>query len=278
MDALTSAQIVLNDAANTLGVVLAPIGRLPGWLSATLIGVLTGIGMLVAFKYTSNQKALKRVRRGIRADLLAVRLFPDNLWGGLKAQGRVLLGAVKLLLLAVVPVLAMTVPMVLLLAQMGLWFQAGPVPVGRETVVTVALADSLKDPREVQLLPSEAVEDLSGPVWVASKREMCWEVRARQPGYHRLQLRVGGQTVEKELAVGEGMMRVSPKRPGRVWSDLVRNPAEPPFAADAAVRSVEVEYPPRSSWTSGTDRWVIYWLGVSLVAGFCFRGMLNVSL
>jgi hypothetical protein len=44
------------------------------------------------------------------------------------------------------------------------------------------------------------------------------------------------------------------------------------------VKSVEIEYPTRSSWTSGTDNWVIYWFIVSLVAGFCLRGALKVNL
>ena len=39
-----------------------------------------------------------------RANLLAVKLFKDNVAVGLRAQSRVLLGALRLLLLAVVPI------------------------------------------------------------------------------------------------------------------------------------------------------------------------------
>jgi hypothetical protein len=274
MDALTDIVVGLNAVANALGRVTAPIGLLPGWLSATLSAILTGVVMLVVFKYTSNQRAIKRVRRDIRANLLTVKLFKDNVAVGLWAQGRVLLGALRLLFLAIVPILVMTVPMVLLLAQLGLWYQAAPLRLGEEAVVVVKLnGDST-----VELAPTDAVEDVSGPVRVVSQREVCWSIRTRQPGYHRLQFRIGGQTVEKELSVGDGFMRVSTSRPEWNWWQAVLNPRERPFERDSAVKSIEIEYPTRSSWTSGTDDWVIYWFVVSLLAGFCLRGALNVNL
>jgi hypothetical protein len=73
-------------------------------------------------------------------------------------------------------------------------------------------------------------------------------------------------------------MRVSTIRPGRDWSEAILNPREEPFAPESPVKSVEIEYPARSSWTSGTDNWVIYWFIVSFVAGFCLRGVLKVNL
>ena len=63
MDVLTQIVVWLNAVANAVGrLVLAPIGLLPGWLSATMVAVVTGVGMLFVFKYTSNQRAIKAVR------------------------------------------------------------------------------------------------------------------------------------------------------------------------------------------------------------------------
>src|SRR5262245_25420048 len=200
MDWLVSVIVGLNTVANALGSLLVPIGWMPDWLSATLVAVATGVAMLVMFKYTSNQRAIKRVRRGIRANRLAAKLFSDNAGLGFRAQGRVLFGAFRLLLLAVVPILAMTVPMVLLLAQLGLWYQAAPLPVGEEAVVVVKFGGEVGEPMPaVELVPAAAFEDLSGPVRIVSQREVCWSIRTRQPGYHRLRFEVGGQTFEKEL-------------------------------------------------------------------------------
>jgi hypothetical protein len=278
-DALTQVVVWLNTAANALGRALGFVALLPGWLSATLIAVVSGMAMLIAFRHTSAQGAIKGVRQGIRANLLAARLFHDSLRVGFAAQGRVLLGAMRLLLLAIVPILAMLVPMVLLLGQLALWYQARPLKVGEEAVITLKL-DSGPDapwPR-VQLEPTDAVEDKHGPVRVISKREICWNVRARQAGYHHLVFLVNGKRVEKELAVGDGFMSVSMRRPDWDWADALLHPRESPFGPDSPVRSIEVQYPTRSSWTSGTNSWVYYWFAVSLVTGFCLRGVFKVNL
>jgi uncharacterized membrane protein (DUF106 family) len=279
MNGLTAVLVALNTVANTLGNLLLPIGYLPGGLSATLVAIATGLMMLLIFKYTSNQQAIKRVRANIRANLLAVRLFKDSIAVGLLAQGRVLLGALRLLGLAVVPMLVMLVPMVLLLAQLGVWYQAAPLPVDQETVVTVKFNGSVEESLPpIELVSNQAVEDLSGPVRIVSQREVCWNLVARQPGYHQLQFRVLGEVVEKELTIGNGVMRVSPLRPGWQWSDVLLYPREKPFPPTAAVQSIAIEYPPRSGWASGTDNWVIYWFVVSLLAGFLFRKPLKVNL
>jgi hypothetical protein len=279
MSALSSIVESLNGIANVCGRLLTPIGWAPGWLSATCVAIATGVAMLIAFKYTSNQRAIKNVRRGIKANLLSVKLFKDNIRVALGAQVRVLVGALRLLLLAIVPMLAMMAPMVLLLAQLGLWYQAAPVPIGGETVVTLKLGGESGDSiPEFELASNPAIEQMAGPVMVASKREVCWIVRANAAGYHRLEFRVAGVMFEKELAAGEGVMRVSPLRPGTKWSDRLLNPREMPFDAQSLVQAIEIEYPTRSSWTCGADNWVIYWFVVSLVAGFCLRGVFKVNL
>jgi len=259
----------LNAAANALGQTLGFIGFMPGWLSATLIAVVSGIAMIVAFKWTSNQKAIKRARQDIRASLLTVKLFHDNMRAGFRAQSRVLLGAMRLLVFALVPILAMLAPMSLLLGQLALWYQARPLRIGEEAVIVLKLGGDAGAPMPTATLdPTNAIADVHGPIRIAAQREVCWNVRAREDGLHRLVFRVGGYPVEKELAVGDGFMRVSLRRPDWHWSDALFHPREAPFDPGSAVRCIDVAYPPRSSWTSGTDYWLYYWFAVSLLAGF----------
>jgi hypothetical protein len=279
MDHLIPIFVWLNALANGLGRLLAPIGLLPGWLSATLLAIVTGIVMLVAFKYTSNQRAIKRVRRDIKAHLLALKLFKESIPVSLRVQGRVLVGALRLLLLALVPMLVMLLPMALLLGQLSLWYEARPLRVGEEAVLTMKLnGDRDAHWPDVRLQPTDAVEELIGPVRLLSKREICWSVRARQNGTHRVVFLVDGQVVDKELAVGEGVMRVSAQRPSWHSSEFWYHPGEVPFPPDSPVQSIAIDYSPRSSWTSGATWWVVYFFVVSLLAGFSFRRMLNVDL
>jgi hypothetical protein len=172
----------------------------------------------------------------------------------------------------------MVVPVTLILGQLSLWYQQRPLQVGEEAVVTLALNGAADAPfPEVSLRPMDSVETTVGPVRVLSKREVCWNIKALESGYHRLAFQVGDQAADKELAVGDGFMRVSARRPGWVWSEALMHPWEGPFTPDSALRSIEIGYPARSSWASGTDRWVIFWFGVSLASAFCFRRVLRVN-
>jgi hypothetical protein len=279
MDFLAQLTVWLNALANLLGrLLLAPIAVLPGWLSATLVAVVTGVLLLVIFKHTSNQRAIKRARDDIKAQLLAIKLFKENVSVALRAQGRILLGALRLFVLSIVPMLVMAVPVALLLGQLSLWYQARPLRVGEEAVLTVKLSGSDEAAWPDVRLRTDAVEVEAGPVRVESQRELCWNVKATEAGYHRLVLDVGDDTAEKELAVGDGFLRVSPRRPAWEWTDAVLYPWERPFATDSPIQSIDIQYPSRDSWTAGTDYWVIYWFAASLVGALCFRRALNVNI
>jgi hypothetical protein len=279
MEVVAGALVWLNSAANVLGrLFLSPIAVLPGWLSSTFVASVTGVLLLVVFKYTSNQHAIKRVRDDINANLLALKLFKDSTRVAIVSQGRVFWGAIELLVLALVPMLVMALPVCLVLGQLSLWYQLRPLQVGQEAVITLSLNKSQASSwPSVSLAPSTAVEVVTGPVRVLSKREVCWNVRGVQEGTHRLDFQVGDKTAGKEVAIGDGFMRVSKVRPGWHWTDILFNPWEPAFRPDSPVQSIDIDYPHRSSWTSGTDSWVIYWFVVSMIAALCFRRALNVN-
>lgn len=276
------AQLVawLNLAANTLGgVLLAPVALLPGWLSATLVAAATGVLLLVAFKYTSNQHAIKRVRDDIKANLLALKLFKDSPAVTLRAEGRVFVGAFKLMLHAIVPMLVMVVPVALLLSQIALWYQARPLHVGEEALVTLKLnGEPGADLPDVQLDGGDVCETMIGPLRVPSEREVYWSVKAKQPGRHELVFRAGDAAFEKEFVVGDGFARTSLMRPGWNWLDMLLHPWERPFAPDSLVQSIAIQYPARASWTSGADTWVIYWFVMSMLAAFIGKPWLNVNI
>lgn len=276
------AQLVdgLNAVANACGrVLLAPIGWLPGWLSATIVAAVTGVLLLFIFKYTSNQRAIQRARDDIKANLLALKLFKDSTPTVFKAQGGVMLGAARLFLLSIVPMLVMAVPVILLMSQLALWYQSRPLRVGEETVLAVQLSgDADAAWPDVRLDPNVAVDVTVGPVRAQSQRTVYWNVVARRPGSQRLVFHAGDVAEEKELAIGDGFLRTSVKRPGWDWADMLLHPSERPFQPDSAVQAIQIDYPPRDSWTSGTDKWIVFWFVASMAAALCFRPWLNVNI
>jgi hypothetical protein len=279
-DGLAQIVVWLNAVANTCGrVLLAPIGWLSGWLSATIIAAVTGVLLLIIFKYTSNQRAIKRARDSIKANLLALKLFKDSTPTVFRAQGGVFLGAARLFLLSIVPMLVMAVPVILFMSQLALWYQSRPLRVGEEAVLALRLSGDVNTTwPDVRLEPNDAVDVNVGPVRVLSQRAVYWNVIARRPGTQRLVFHADNVAADKELAIGDGFMRASAQRPGWHWTDALLNPWEPPFRPDSAVQSIAIEYPARDSWTSGTDKWIAYWLVASMLAAFCFRPWLNVNI
>jgi hypothetical protein len=280
MNALTQIVTWLNALANALGrVLLAPIALLPGWLSATIVAAVTGVLLLVMFKYTSNQPAIKRVRDAIKANLLSLKLFKDSTSVVFQAQGRILWGALQLFLLAIVPMLVMIVPVSLLIAQLAQWYRVRPLRVGEEAVLTLRLNGDAADPLPaVRLDPQGAVDVKIGPVRAPSQRAAYWNIVARRPGSHTITFFAADAPAEKELAIGDGYMRASPLRPGWNWTDALLYPSEPPFPPDAPIQSIEIAYPDRDSWTSGTDWWIAYWFVASMVAAFLFRPLIKVNI
>ena len=256
----------------------APVAWLPGWLSATLIAVATGILMLAMFKYTSNQNAIRRARNRIKANLLAVSLFQEDLRVGFRCQLAILRGAASLLALSLVPMLVMFVPMCLLLGQLALWYQARPLAVGEEAVVTVQLADFGNSDPEVELVSDPAVAVSAGPVRIPAKHMVCWNIRAVEPGCHEVTFAVNGSSVTKQIAIGDGFLPTSLKRPNWNLAEVLLHPREPPFPRNSPVQSIEVDFPERLSVTSGSRWWLIYWFVVSLIAAFVARPLLKVNL
>ena len=288
--------VPLNAAGKFL---LAPIALLPGWLSNTIIAAITGVILLMVFKHTSNQKAIGRIKDAIKADMLTLKLFKDSFLVTLQAQGRLFKGAFLLLCYSVVPLLVMIVPVSLLLGQMGLWYQAMPLNLGEEAVVTMKLnEDKMKltpdtekqGPNiveldnqklywpQVSIGPSAAAEVIVGPVRSFSTKEICWKIKARENGYHHIVFHVDRQKIEKQLAIGDGFMRVSTQRPGWHWADVLLNPAEKPFRPDSLVQSISIDYPERHSWTSGTNWWLIYFFIASMVLALFFKPFLKVKI
>ena len=93
--------------------------------------------------------------------------------------------------------------------------------------------------------------------------------------------------VNKDLAVGEGYMRVSVERPNYNVAGLALNPIEKPFAADNPVRSISIDYPKRLPGISSTNWlwdwilknwWWIYFFVISMVFALVFKPFFNVKI
>jgi hypothetical protein len=254
VDALVSLISGVNAATNAVGwLALSWLGFVPAEVSITIVSAVIGVLLLFLFKHTSNQKAIGRVRDAINADLLAIKLYKDSISVAFASQARLFVGSLKLLAYSIVPMLIMIVPVSLILAQMGLWYQARPFDIGDAIVVKLDLNRSFDNQTPIALESAPGVKTLVGPVRVYSKKEVYWKLKAVKGGEHRLAFRVGEGVYEKRLAVGDGLMRLSLRRPGADFFDVLLHPLEKPFSHGSAVSAITLFYPDSASIISGTN-------------------------
>ena len=109
----------------------------------------------------------------------------------------------------------------LILAQMGLWYQARPLHLGESAVVVMNLNGEVDAPLpKVVLESAPGAEVTLGPVQVLSKRQIYWKIEASDNGRHVLVFQVDQERVEKQLAIGQAFMPVSVERPGWGWASI----------------------------------------------------------
>ena len=266
---------VLNPVCTAIGdgvyFVLSP---LPVWLGLTILSALTGVVMLLAFRYASNQDAIGRVKDEIKANILVLKLYKDELRTMFKDQARLFWAIAKLQRYILPPVLIMLPPMLLGLAQMGVRYQWRPLQSGEQTHLRMRLDSEGLQFGDPELEPNPGLVVEGGPV--PGGGETVWRIRAVDAGRHILKFRFGSHTLEKELVVGDSFQRVSAKRPSRRWTAMLLHPTERALPADALVESVEIAYPHVTSWIHGANYWILYFFVVSMASALIFKPFFKV--
>jgi hypothetical protein len=262
-----------------MNLLMQPLRLLPDWAALLVLSALTGALLLVIFRYTSNQAAFKRLAERFRADLLSLRLFPEHPALILRCQGRMLHTAMLRLFHSLLPLAVMTVPVILLLAQMSVWFEHTPLRPGQEALLTADLTPAAwerRDQLEVEAGAALTVE--LGPLEIPEKRQLNWRIRAGEPGAHRLVLQLASHEVSKQVTVGQSLAPVSAVRPAGQFLSQLLNPHERPIPEAAGVTEVGIHYPKRSTallWWQ--PHWIVSYFIVSLVGALLLRPVMRVE-
>ena len=211
-------------------------------LSLVIVSVVAGIVMMLLFKAASNPAAIKRAKRRVQAQLLALRLFGDEPAVVWRAQLRLLTGNARYLGVMLVPVAAVAVPFLLAFPHLEALYGRAALPVGSETLLTVRVRSSaaafakpdLEAPAGVRVeTPPVRISDQSGP-----GGEISWRILAAAPTSGPARIRVGGSDVTKTVQVGSGHGYLDETRPAGALAWLF-DPGEPPIGAAASGPGIE---------------------------------------
>ena len=251
-------------------VALGPIAGL------TLVSALSGAVLLLAFRLTSRPAAIREAKRHVQAHLLAVRIYRDDLGVVFRAQASLFAALAAYVGNMLVPFLAILVPFALLFAHLDArWSSRGLHP-GEKVVVKAVIED--RDLRLWTLEGSEGVAVDSPPIRIPSRREIAWRIRGVGAGAHRVSVVGPARRVDKQVVVASGEVGAVRRRSIAGFVSLFFAPAESPIDPAAGVRSIEVEYGPRTLVVFGWHtHWIVIFLVVSTVVALALRKRAGVE-
>ncbi len=279
LDVVTKIMVWLGDAAFAVLSFCSPAVAL--WI----ISALTGVLMLLIWRYTSNQKAIAGVRATITANLLATRLFKDNLSVTFAAQRRIIWQAIRLLGLSFQPMIIMLAPFVLVMVQIGLRYEYRPCEPGRPVRVMATVKESAvgSDARWNYIaqhleLPPGVTMDRNDPCRAKPLRTIDWRLTPAEAGDFTLTFGRDADVVEMPLRVGDGFKRISKLRGGAFFDRLLYS-AEASIPESSVFEEIHIFYETRSTPICGIDvHWLITLLVLSIVFALLFKPFMKVHI
>lgn len=259
--------------------VLGPLMALPTLVSLLLVSLVTAAAMLVVVARTSNQRAMRETKRGIHAALFEIRLYGDQPGLMLRAFGAVLVGNGRYLLLSLVPLAWMSVPLVLVIAQLQAFYGYVGLPLGAPALITVQLTSDSATPAALVLEAPDAVGLETGAVRLAGSDEVVWRIRPRSEGAYALTFREAGAAVTKSLLVSPAPGRRSPMIVTAGLADQALYPSEAPLPSGSSIAAISVAYPEPGVAVFGWKmHWMIVYGAFSLACAFILARRFGVTI
>jgi uncharacterized membrane protein (DUF106 family) len=243
-----------------------------------LLSLVVGLLMVVVFRYTSDQKAIRVAKDHLKAHILAVQLFQDQLPVVLTSYWRILRNTGRYLQLAFKPLLYVIIPLTFLIVQLDRYLGLLPVQSGQPFLVEARLTNAEELEQTSLQLPPEITLTAS-PVRVPERNEIVWRVAAEKDGYYYLHIAAGGESLSKSVVVSAGVARTSPLRLRDRWWERLFVSGEPALPANSPIQSIRVNYPERNisfAWLEWN--WIWLFFVVSLISGFIFKSILGIEI
>ncbi len=243
-----------------------------------IVSLVIGLVMVVLFGYTSDQKAIGIAKDQLKAHLLAVRLYRDQIPVVMGSYGKILRGTGRYLKLAFIPLLYVIIPITLLMVQIDRYLGQTPLAANSPFLLTVhtSASDALND---VTLDLPPGITMTAPAVHVTDGNEIVWRLAGSKDGKYILKIAAGGQSVEKTVFIGDDLPRISTVRlRGQFWSRMFSS-AEPALPDNSPIDSISINYPDRNIEIAGYGmNWIWLFFILSMIAGFIFKELLGIQI
>jgi len=254
------------------------------WLTSPLaivivVSLVIGLVMVVLFGYTSDQKAIGIAKDQLKAHLLAVRLYRDQIPVVMGSYGKILRGTGRYLKLAFMPLLYVIIPITLLMVQIDRYLGQTPVATNAPFLLTAHLTGGSDVLNDVTLdLPPEITMS-APPVHIAADNQIVWRLAGAKDGKYGVKINAGGQTAEKAVCVGNDLPRISTVRMRGQFFNRLFSSAESALPDNSPIESISINYPDRDIDIAGYGmNWIWLFFILSMVAGFIFKELLGIQI
>ena len=258
-------------------IILRPFSSLSPIWGLLAISFVSGILMVIIFKHTSNQKAIRAAKDKIGAYLLEIRLFKDDVGLMLNAQKRILRTNLTYLRYSVIPMLIMLAPVVLILAQLGIRYENRPLKPGESVLVKMKFADPIEG-LSVAVEPTDGLRLETPLLHIPDEREVDVRVKAITEGTHQLTISYGGQQTSMPIVVSNQLEKTYGERKKADFSGFLFSPGQKPLPKDSSLESINIILPERELSLFGLNmHWLLIFFIVSVVAGYSLKGVFKVE-
>jgi uncharacterized membrane protein (DUF106 family) len=243
-----------------------------------VVSLVVGLLMVVLFGYTSDQKAIGIAKDQLKAHLLAVRLYRDQIPVVMGSYGKILRGTGRYLKLAFKPLLYVIIPITLLMVQIDRYLGATPIPQNTPFLLTVHTSGGDALNNATLGLPPE-ITMTAPPVHVPAENEIVWRLVGSKEGKYEVKIAVAGQSAAKAVCVGGDLPRISTVRlRGHFWERMLSS-AESVLPETSPIESISINYPARNIEVAGYGmNWIWLFFILSMAAGFIFKELLGIQI
>jgi len=280
-------------AGRVMDVILRPFEFFGPEVALILVSGIFGIVALLIFKRVSWQEGIKRTKDQIKADMIAIRLYQDDLGIVAGSVGKIVLRNTKYLCLNFMPILPLLPPFVLVLAQLVVRYGYDPLPVqgsealaselpGTGTMVKIRFKKGEHESAQhLSVSYPDGIQTMGPLVRSAFDGVAFQEIAATAPVDGKIEMKIDGKLVgSKEIVAGERRPKMmQPTRTASSWLAWLW-PAEPTFDEASPIQSIDFEYPNRNlHWLpGGSEGILIVFFVASLLFGVAILKPLNIQI
>ena len=250
------------------------------WPALIVASLLSTVVLLLVIRVAAAPAAIMRSKKKLIARVMELHLFRHDPIVTLTACLRIFRSNLVYFRHLARPIGAALIPGLLILIQLDCWFSKRPLRVGETAIVEVELAQKnsvISD--DLTVTESDSLSIDSPVLRIPSMNQVNWRLRILKMQDGWIDVTLGGQTVRKQVSVGNSLSKISERRVRAAAWETLFNPAEPPIAVSSMIDAIRIRYPRRKIYVGLQEiDWLVAFFALTVLFGAVLKAPLKVPL